>query len=185
MKPICLRTSPSRASTSRPNRRARPSVTGEEARQHLHGGRLAAAVRAEEAEDLAALDAEVHVVHGHEVAEAAGQALGLDDGLATRALARRHVQLAVPAARLLGQQRDEGRVEVARRGALLQLRRSAGCQDAAGVHRGEPAEDLGLLHVGGRHHHGHAGPTLADAVDELPELTPREWIHPRSRLVEH
>ena len=62
-----------------------PLGHGQEARQHLHGGRLAAAVRAEEAEDLAALDAEVHVVHGHEVAEAAGQALGLDDGLAARA----------------------------------------------------------------------------------------------------
>ena len=95
------------------------------------------------------------------------------------------MQLAVPAARLLGQQRDEGRVEVARRGALLQLRRSARRQHAAGVHRGEPAEDLGLLHVGGRHHHRHAGPPLADAIDELPELAPRERIHAGGGLVEH
>ena len=50
--------------------------------QHLHGRGLAATVRADEAEDLAALDGEAHVVDGGEVAEAAGQVARDDHGLA-------------------------------------------------------------------------------------------------------
>ena len=43
----------------------------QEAGQHLHGGGLAAAVRAEEAEDLAAPDAKADMVDGDEIAEPA------------------------------------------------------------------------------------------------------------------
>ena len=50
----------------------------QQAGQHLHGGGLAAAVGAEKSEDLAALDAEVDVVDGGEVAELLGQAVRLD-----------------------------------------------------------------------------------------------------------
>src|SRR5262249_20889769 len=40
----------------------------QQTRQHFHGGRLAAAVRPEEAEYLAATDAKAHMVHGGEIA---------------------------------------------------------------------------------------------------------------------
>src|SRR6516225_9925262 len=46
--------------------------------QHFHCGRLAAAVRAEEAENLAATDAEAHMVYGREIAEPTGKLFGLD-----------------------------------------------------------------------------------------------------------
>ena len=46
--------------------------------EHLHGGRLAAAVGAEEAEDFPALDAEIYMIDGDEITKAAGQAVRLD-----------------------------------------------------------------------------------------------------------
>ena len=56
----------------------------QQAGQHFHRRRLAAAVRAEEAENLAALDGEAHPVDRREVAEAAGEIARDDDGLARR-----------------------------------------------------------------------------------------------------
>ena len=46
---------------------------GQQAGEHLHGGRLTAAVGAEKAEDLSATDAEIDVVDCHKVAKAHGQ----------------------------------------------------------------------------------------------------------------
>ncbi len=57
-----------------------PLARRQEPGQHLHRRRLAAAVRAEEAEDLAAADAERGVVDGREVAEPHRQVLRLDGG---------------------------------------------------------------------------------------------------------
>jgi hypothetical protein len=75
--------------TARPRPRWR-----QQAGEHLHGGGLAAAVGAEEAEDLAAADAEADVVDRHEVAKAHGQALRLDGDLAVaRAAADLHQPL--------------------------------------------------------------------------------------------
>ena len=50
----------------------------QKAGQHLHGGGLAAAVRAEKAEDLALLDFEAHVIDRGEGAEALGEPVGFD-----------------------------------------------------------------------------------------------------------
>ena len=52
-----------------------------EPRDHAHGGGLARAVRAEETEHLAALDAEGHVVHGALGAERLYQVFDLYHGL--------------------------------------------------------------------------------------------------------
>jgi hypothetical protein len=46
--------------------------------EHLDGGGLAGAIGAEEAEELSGGDAEVHILHGNEVSEAASQILGCD-----------------------------------------------------------------------------------------------------------
>src|SRR5581483_9215616 len=51
---------------------------GEDAAEHANGGALAAAVGAEEGEDLAAADAEAEVIDRHEVAEAPGEMPHLD-----------------------------------------------------------------------------------------------------------
>jgi hypothetical protein len=67
----------SRASTGRPNSAAFPSDGRQQPGEHLHGRRLAAAVGAEKAEDLAALDAEADVVDGGEFAEAPRQVAAL------------------------------------------------------------------------------------------------------------
>jgi hypothetical protein len=54
---------------------------------------------------------------------------------------------------------------------ILQRRgRSAG-EDASVVHRNQPVEALGLLHVGRRDDHAHARPAAgAQPVDQIPEL---------------
>ena len=60
----------------------------QQAGQHLHRRRLAAAVRPEEAEDLAALDGEVDAVDGGKIAEPAGQVARDDDRFAVDGGAR-------------------------------------------------------------------------------------------------
>ena len=79
----------------------------QQAGQHLHGRGLAAAVRADEAEDLAAFDGEAHPIDGGEIAEAAGEVARDDDRLGTDDAARRDLQPLVPGARFFRQQRDE------------------------------------------------------------------------------
>ena len=61
---------------------------GEQASEHLHRSGLAAAVRAEEAKDLAAADGETHAINGDEAAESFGKIRGLDGRLAARVHAR-------------------------------------------------------------------------------------------------
>ena len=59
----------------------------QQTRQHLHRGRLAAAVGAEKAEDLAALDPEVDVIDRSESAESLGQAVASIAGSAAARIA--------------------------------------------------------------------------------------------------
>ena len=98
--------------------------------------------------------------------------------------ARGNHHLLVAAALLLRQQGDEGRVQVLGPGSRQQLRRRAGGEHVAGVHRHQPVEPGGLLHVGGRHQDAHARPVGPDAVDQLPELAARQRIDAGGRLVE-
>ncbi|MNZ46506.1 hypothetical protein D3C78_641890 [compost metagenome] len=155
----------------------------QQAGEHLHGGGLAAAVGAEEAEDLPALDAETDVIDRNEIAEAAGQVVGLD-GDAVGLLAWRNPQLMVAMALALRQQGDEGGFQRRLAGAFAQLGGRAGGQHPALVHRHQPVEALGLLHVGGRHQHAHAPVLGADALDQLPELVARQRVDAGGRLVE-
>ena len=66
----------------------------------------------------------------------------------------------------------------------LELRRRTGGEDLAGIHGDEPVEPLGLLHVGGCDHDAHAGAPRADAVDQFPELAPRQRVDAGRRLIE-
>src|SRR5260221_5462227 len=69
----------------------RAFASRQEPRQHLHGGCLPGAIRAEEAEDLAARDAKTHVVDGDEIPKAPGQAIRFDRrGLISADGARTH-----------------------------------------------------------------------------------------------
>src|ERR1019366_5457530 len=78
----------------------------QQACQHFHGGGLAAAVRTEEAEDLAPLDHEVHPVDCREITETAGQFAGSDDRLSVEDSTRRDIESVVIAALLLWKQRN-------------------------------------------------------------------------------
>ncbi len=124
----------------------------QETGQHPHGRGLAAAVGAEEAEDLALADRETDPIDRCEVAEAPGQALGTDGGRhVTVRGSRRHHQAPMPAAAFRGEQGNEDRLHVPLAGACAQLTHGAGGEHPAGVHRHQGIEALGLLHVGRGH----------------------------------
>ena len=156
----------------------------QKAGQHLHGRGLAAAVRAEKAEDLALLDAKTYVIDRDELIETLGEPIGFDRRRPGLLLARRNLNRLVALALLLGQKRDERRLEVFHAGALLDLGRRARRDHVAAVHGREPGVLVGFLHIGGRDHHAHLRPPSADAVDQLPELPPRQRIDPGRRFVE-
>ena len=156
----------------------------QEAGQHLHGRGLAAAVRAEKAEDLALLDAKAHVIDRDELIKTLREPISFDRRRPGLLLARRNLNRLVALALLLGQKRDERRLEVLHAGALLDLGRRARRDHAAPVHGREPGVLVGFLHIGGRDHHAHLRPLSADAVDQLPELPPRQRIDPGRRFVE-
>ena len=159
--------------------RCRRQQTG----QHLHGGGLAAAVGAEEAEDLAALDGEADVVDGGEVAEAARQVARHDDRRVIVRRARRNPEF-VRRLRGDGQQRHEHALDRGRAGSRLQFCGRAGGQNPPAVHGDQPVVLLGLFHVGGGDQHAHAGTARAHAVDQQPELAARQRIDAGRRLVE-
>ena len=96
----------------------------QQAGQHFHRRRLAAAVRAEKAEDLAALDGEADAVDRGEVAEAAGEIARDDDRLAVDDAARRNLQRFVIAPLFSRQQGDERLLERGRAGFGLEFRRA-------------------------------------------------------------
>ena len=70
----------------------------QQAAEHLHRRRLAAAVGPEEAEDLPPLDLHADVIDRDEIAELLGQAVRLDDHLLLARRARGDHQLLVAAA---------------------------------------------------------------------------------------
>ena len=98
--------------------------------------------------------------------------------------ARRNLNRLVALALLLGQKRNERRLQVLHAGALLDLGRRAGCDHMPVVHRREPCVLVCFLHIRGRDHHAHLRPARTDAVDQLPELPPRQRIDPGRRFVE-
>ena len=153
--------------------------------KHLHGGRLAATVRSDEAENLAAAYAEAGVVDGREVAEALGQVLGLDRRLAVGVRRpRRNDDLPVSFTFCGWQQGNEGCVEFDSPGTFQQFGRSAGSEHPPAVHGDKPVEAGGLLHVGRGHDNAHAFAAAPYPPDQLPELPTREWIDAGGRLVE-
>ena len=156
----------------------------QKAGQHLHRGGLAAAVRAEKAEDFALLDFEAHVIDRDELVEPLGEPDGFDRRRPALMLQRRNLDRLVALALFLGQERDERRLEVFGAGAALDLGRRAGRDHVAAVHGREPGVLLRFVHVGGRDHHAHLRPASADAVDQLPELPPRQRIDAGRRLVQ-
>jgi hypothetical protein len=140
--------------------------------EHLHGRGLAAAVGAQKAENLTALNPETDVVDGHEIPEASRQPTGFDRYDAIFGAAWWHDEPAVPAALALGEQRDERLFQRARPSVLLEVMRAARGQHLASVHGNQPVKAFGLLHVGSGHQDAHAGAASADMGDEFPELAP-------------
>jgi hypothetical protein len=93
--------------------------------QHFHGRGLAAAVRAEEAVYLAALDGEADPVDGREITEATGEVAGDDDGLRVEDAVRRYLQLAMTATQLVRKQRNERILDCRRAGRGLEIGRGS------------------------------------------------------------
>src|SRR5208337_1658445 len=164
---------------------ARAAGRRQEADQHFHRRRLAAAIRAEKAENLAARDLETDVIHRDEVAELPRQPLGLD---CRRLVGRRHAwthhDLLVQGALGLRHHRNERLVEIGLAGLGEDLLQRSGGDDLAVVHRHQPVESLGFVHVGGGDHHAHLRAARADGIDEVPELAARQRVDAGGRLIE-
>ncbi|CAN0627283.1 protein of unknown function [Burkholderia multivorans] len=160
-----------------------PARRVEQAGQHFHRRRLAAAVRAEEAEDLVALDPETHVIDRNEAAEATREPVGDDRGRAVLRARRDHeVARAGTAGRR--QERHVRTLQVVRARALEHGLRAVVDEHAPAVHRDQMLEALRLFHVGSRDDHAHAAMLGAQIVDERPELAARQRIDAGGRFIE-
>ena len=157
----------------------------EQAGEHLHRRGLAAAVRAQKAEDLAARDAEAHVIDCDEIAEALGERTSFDGDIGMAVDRKRYVlDRSMTPTPFFREQRKEGGLERCCLGAFVQFLHGAGGQDAACIHRDEPVESAGFFHVSRGYEHAHAVAIRTDAIDEVPELPAREWIDARGGLIE-
>ena len=160
----CTRPAASRrrscASTDRAEQPRRPSLAGSRPGEHLHRRRLAAAVGAEKAEDLAALDAEGHVVDRDEVAKRIVRSRASMATAPSPAAARRDHDRPVAAPLVLRQQRDEGHLE--RRGR--RVRAGSPHEPVASTRPSSIAtsqSNRAGLHVGGRDQHASCQVALA------------------------
>ena len=151
---------------------ARLALAGDQKpRQHLHGRRLAAAVRAEESEDFAARNLEAHVVDRSEIAKSHAEMAGLDRILfAPEDLSGRDDQGYVTPGDVLRQQCDEGCVEVRRPCPCHEFGRGACADHLAGVHRDDPVEAGSFLHVGCCNQHAEVRAFRPDRGNQFPEL---------------
>ena len=126
------------------------------------------------------------MIHRHKIAEAHGQALGLNGDLVIGACRqRRHNDLLVVAPLFLGQQRDEGGFQGGGGGLLMEFGRGSGGQHLAAVHGRQPVEAVGLLHVGRGDQHAHVAALGADLVDQIPELAARERTNAGGGFIEN
>ena len=90
-----------------PEQRCLAGARWQQPRQHLHRRGLAATVRSDEAENLAALNREAHMIYGRELPKAAREVLRNDHGLAVIDNPRRNLQGAMAELLLSRQQRDK------------------------------------------------------------------------------
>jgi len=125
------------------------------------------------------------MIDGREVSEALGEAPRLDGDLVLavdRAGWDGDGSMRSPAR--LRKKRDEGFLQGAGAGALIERWGRSGGEDPSRVHGDQPVEPRRLLHVGRGDEHAHLRPSGTDACDQLPELRTRKRVHARGGLVE-
>ena len=126
------------------------------------------------------------MVDGDELAEPAREPVRLDRRRLVIALCTRpYDDFLMQTALFRWQQGNESVVQIGLLRFGEDLFRRALRDDLAVVHPGEPIEPARLVHVSGGDDHAHHGPTRADRIDQLPELTPRERIDTGGGLVEN
>ena len=148
----------------------------QQAGEHFHRRRFAAAVAAEEAENLALLDGEADVIDRGEVAEALGEVVRLDGRWQRRV---RHERRQIQPARALlffrRQQTDVGLFEVGVSGHDVARRRVY--QQLARVHRPQLRERLRFFDVGGGDQHRHSRRFALQVAHQRPELAARQRVN--------
>ncbi len=126
------------------------------------------------------------MVDRHEITEPARQPLRLDRRrLVGRGDARANYDLLMERPLGLRHQRDERLVEIGLAGLVEQLLQIARGDDLAVVHRHQPVEALGFVHIGGGDDDAHLRAAGANRVDQVPELAARQRIDAGCRLVEN
>ena len=139
--------------------------------QHFHGRRLAASVGTEKAENLALRNSEADMIDRHEITEFLGQAIRLDRPRLVRCFFQgRNDQFRIILAFFLRQKLDECLFQCRFACLAHHIFSRAGCDHLAVVHRGQLIELFGFFHIRRGHQHAHLGTTLADRIDQFPEL---------------
>ncbi|MCY1250540.1 hypothetical protein D9M72_641880 [compost metagenome] len=90
----------------------------------------------------------------------------------------------MPPTKFFRQKRNKGPIEIGRIRFLKQFLWRAGRKNLAIIHCNQPVETLRFFHISRRNNDTHPRTILADIVDQLPELTTRQGINTRCRLIE-
>ena len=154
--------------------------------EHLHGRRFATAIGAEKAENLAALDAKIHVIDSDEIPETTGQAMGFNGHCCgVFGFAWRNHQRLVTAAFFFREQGDERLLQIFTVRTLQQFSRRSGVQHLARVHCDQPVKALGFVHIRRGNQHAHARPITTNPGNQLPELIARQGIDAGGGFIEY
>ena len=142
-----------------------------QAGQHFHGGGLAAAVRAQKAENLAPANGKADVVDRGEVAEFEGQVVGLNGDVAVVAGAWRYHQrfIVMSAVALVV---GKGFIQLAGSGDGCQFPAQSGRNQLAAIQHQAVFELLGLFHVGRCDQQCELWALTAYVIHQLPETSP-------------
>jgi len=120
--------------------------------------------------NLAARYGEIDTINCGEIAEPAGQTACGDHGLLIARMPRWYDQDPMCIAAWRRQRCNERLLDRAATSGAFHLGWCGGQEHPAGVHRHQPIEALGFLHISSRNNDAHARPASAHAIDQRPEL---------------
>ncbi len=151
--------------------------------EDFHGGGFAAAVRAEEAENLAPADGKADFIHRREITKAQRQVVGFDSDISVAAFTRwNHQRLIVVGAVAL--EVGEGLVQFAAGCGGRQLVAQAVGDQFAAIQHQAMFELFGLFHVGRGHQQRELRAFVAYGFDQFPEASTRQRVDAGGGLVE-
>jgi len=124
------------------------------------------------------------VVNGDKITEAHGEPARFNRNFVFIRMARRDDHLFMRQALSVGKQGDKRLLQRLTCRVRFKLIGAAGRQNFPRVHGYQPVKALRLFHVSGGDQYAHLRLTLANVVDQIPKLRPREGIDAGGRFIE-